>query len=263
MTTAETLLDGGVIWASEFEDGMCQEREDVEGRQRIGQMLFAVPEVVLQVVALGFKNIVVPVLDNPAGSTTCSQLHGIFDVHVQIGYPTIVVGLQPLRVSHDQFNPVHAKRAVLSGQGHTLGEADGPCAFPSVGLPAHRDDGLKVTRFQKIEPLVCGLVGLPQAGKDEMYAVKQDFPAKRHMRVEIVAEQDDVCPAQPFRSTVYPTLGGVDLTVLFQCAVLRCDEFGAQWDGLPDIWRYEHGRYDLMAVNRPPVSVPRHEAVGT
>lgn len=61
-SVAEALPDDGVIRTDEFEDGVHQKREDVEGRQRVGQILFAVPEVVVKVVAFGFEDIVLPLL---------------------------------------------------------------------------------------------------------------------------------------------------------------------------------------------------------
>ena len=84
---AEAVPDWAVMSFGEFEDGVCQEREDVEGGERVGQMLFAVPEVVLQVVALGLELVVVAVLDMPAGSAARGQFQVVPGVHVQVGRP--------------------------------------------------------------------------------------------------------------------------------------------------------------------------------
>ena len=50
---AETGADQAVVPFGELEDGVRQERKDVEGGERVCQMLFAVAEVVVKMVALG------------------------------------------------------------------------------------------------------------------------------------------------------------------------------------------------------------------
>lgn len=111
--TGAAAGDEAVVPFGELVDGVRQEREDVEGGERVCQMLFAVAEVVVKMVALGFERVVVPVLDGPAGTAARGQLHGVPGVHIQIGRPAVAVGLPPLGVGHGQFDPVRPERAVL------------------------------------------------------------------------------------------------------------------------------------------------------
>ena len=51
----------------EMQDGMKQERQHVEGEQGHGEVLLAMTKIMLQVIALGFEDIVVFILAFPPG----------------------------------------------------------------------------------------------------------------------------------------------------------------------------------------------------
>ena len=168
---AEALTDQAVMPFGEFKDSVRQEGEDIEGCERVGQMFFSVPEIVLQVVTLGLERVVVAVLDAPAGASARDQFHGVQGIHVHVGHPAVAVGLPSLRVGHGQFDPCQARRAVLGGERDALREADCPCPLAPVVLPAGLPHGPDIAFLQEVDPLVRGLVGLPEAGEDEMQSV--------------------------------------------------------------------------------------------
>jgi hypothetical protein len=71
---ASLLSDALVGGINEVQDGMEQESENVEGEQRHGEVVLAMTKIMLQVIALGFEDIVVFILAFPSGpSGMCQQ----------------------------------------------------------------------------------------------------------------------------------------------------------------------------------------------
>jgi hypothetical protein len=67
--------DGAVSIVQPFQCGMSEESHQVEGGQKVGQMLFAVSKVMVEVRAVVLEDIVVFVLDFPTGMACGDGLH--------------------------------------------------------------------------------------------------------------------------------------------------------------------------------------------
>ena len=66
-------------------DRMTGEGQQIEDREHGGQVLFAVPEIVLQVVAPGFQDIEAFVLDLPPCPATGGEVRDILPADIQVG----------------------------------------------------------------------------------------------------------------------------------------------------------------------------------
>ena len=104
---AEAISDQAVMPLRQFKDGVRQECENVDGGQRVGQVLLAVPKVVIQMVALGLEYVVVTVLDSPPGAGACGQFHSVSNIHIHVGRPAVAVGLSPSCIGYSQLDPVY------------------------------------------------------------------------------------------------------------------------------------------------------------
>src|SRR5512139_3071436 len=69
--------DGAVCIVQPFKRGMGEEGQQVEGGQKIGQMLLAVGKVMVEMIAVVLEDIVVFVLDFPTGTACGDGLHNI------------------------------------------------------------------------------------------------------------------------------------------------------------------------------------------
>jgi hypothetical protein len=96
-----------ILIIGQFQDGVEEKGEQVEGQQKTSQVLFAVAEVVLQVIALGFEDIVVFVFTLPAGLTGFDDLdHGLVREGM-IGDKGIMIQLLPgFAVGDDNLTPI-------------------------------------------------------------------------------------------------------------------------------------------------------------
>ncbi len=65
----QELAEALVARVHQIQHGVKQEGQEIEGGQQGGEVCLAVAEVVGQVIAFGFKRIVVSVLHLPAGAT--------------------------------------------------------------------------------------------------------------------------------------------------------------------------------------------------
>lgn len=77
LSRRQSILHGVVRGINPVQGGVRQEgQQDLRG-EKIGQVLFAMAEVVLKMVALGFERVVVLVLGFPACATCSSQFGNI------------------------------------------------------------------------------------------------------------------------------------------------------------------------------------------
>ena len=65
--SSQSLADGLVFLIHQFQDRVHQEGQQVERKEEGSQVLLAVSKVVLDMIALGFEDVIVLVLDLPAG----------------------------------------------------------------------------------------------------------------------------------------------------------------------------------------------------
>ena len=92
---------------------MEQEREQIEGQQSRRQMLFAVPEVVLEVVPFGLQGIVVLVFDLPPTAACLDQLLDVFEGDLMIGNEGILSSYLAAMVGHREACPVDLDGVLL------------------------------------------------------------------------------------------------------------------------------------------------------
>jgi hypothetical protein len=85
-----------------FTYGVTSKGRQIEDREHGRQMLPSVPEVVLQVVSLGFENIERFVLDLPSGPAGGGQFGDIVPPDIQIGDEAIAIGHFPAGIAEYQ-----------------------------------------------------------------------------------------------------------------------------------------------------------------
>ena len=104
--------DGTVSIVQPFQRGMSEESQQVEGGQKVGQMLFAVSKVMVEVIAVVLEDIVVFVLDFPTGTACGDGLHdSVFINGVRCG-PGIAVDKLLFVIGNGDLAPVHQQGIV-------------------------------------------------------------------------------------------------------------------------------------------------------
>ena len=91
---------------------MGEEGQHVEGGQKIGQILFAVGKVMVEMIAMVFEDIVVFILDFPSGTACGDCLHDIVFVNgVRCG-PRIAIDQLLFGIGDGDFAPVYQQGIV-------------------------------------------------------------------------------------------------------------------------------------------------------
>ena len=104
---------------------MVEKGQDVQGCQERGELLFAMTEVMFQVIALGLERIIVFVFDFPTGAAGGGKGGDVLVGDREIGYPAIEVEHLALGVGLGEFTPVDPEGILAFGQGHRVGIAIG------------------------------------------------------------------------------------------------------------------------------------------
>src|SRR5579862_8385316 len=96
-------------------------------------MLFAVAEVVFQMVAPLFENVVVLIFDFPPRSGGSDQTAHIVGADLPVGDEGVLIEQLALAVSDAQFTPVDLQSIIAIGQRHVIGPAT-LMMLPAVAL---------------------------------------------------------------------------------------------------------------------------------
>lgn len=225
--------DEPVVLIGEGEKGVIEKGQDVQSGQERSEMLFAVAKVMFQVLALGLKRVVVLVFDLPARPPRGDDRGDVGLGDFEVGNEAVAVKNFSLRVGDGQFTPVGLEAVLCVGQRHRMGITIG-VGFPLVaGVLNPQGEGLEILAgWEKVDPVVEGLVRLGFADKNEMETQKEAAPAGGLMGIEVVAEQGGLETRIGGSVLFEPSFGGGDLTVLLGVAVLWGDELRAERDGV-------------------------------
>jgi len=208
--------------------GMKREGQKVEGGENGGQALFAVAEIVFDVVAFGFQYIECLIFDFPSGTTAGGQFGDIVGADRKISDEAIAIGDGAAGVENLDLEPVDLQGIVAVAQRDIL---DPTVTVDDFDLTA-------LDRFfvaLKIDP---GDVFLDQgmrgrlADEDEMPVDGADGLAQGLAGEQIVAEIDRAKPGVVRPVGRQPPLRSGVLTVLFFRAILRGNEFWFERDDL-------------------------------
>ncbi|MGZ8914979.1 MAG: hypothetical protein ACXW1Z_17960 [Methylobacter sp.] len=91
---------------------MGEDGQQVEGGQKIGQMLFAVGKIVVEMIAVVLEDVVVFILYFPSGTACGDDLHdSLFVIGVRCG-PRIAVDQFLFSIGDGDFTPVHQQGIV-------------------------------------------------------------------------------------------------------------------------------------------------------
>ena len=91
---------------------MGEEGQQVEGGQKIGQILFAVGKVMVEMIAVVLEDIVVFILYFPSGTACSDRLHDIVFVNGVRYSPGIAVDNLLFSIGDGDFSPVHQQGIV-------------------------------------------------------------------------------------------------------------------------------------------------------
>lgn len=142
-------------------------------------MLFAVAEVMFQMVALGLEGVVVLVFNLPTRAARGDDAGDVFVGDLKIGDEGVFIKNFALLVGDGRLAPVDLQGTFALDQRNLVGIPVG-VMFPLVFLVLHTHlEGVDVLAgFQIRHPLVKVGVGIGFADKDEMKAVEQRAPTE-------------------------------------------------------------------------------------
>lgn len=200
-------------------------RQDDEGRQQGGQMLLAMAVVVFEMIALGFERVVVFVFYFPAAASRRDRL----------GYVVFREGMgggQRVLVDHLALCRRGRELAPIDVQG-IVGVAQGPGGGVAIGIelaagtgPTPANEGVdSAPTFQKGQPFVERGMRFGFADPEKVKSVMQHFLAERFMAVQVIAQNRHPERRIVARPWGEPTLGGIELAVLFRRPILRWHTF--------------------------------------
>ena len=133
LARGELLAQQPVLRVHPLQDGVGQEGQDDEAGQQGRQVLPAVAEGVLEVVALGLQGVVVLVLDFPAAAPGLDDLGDVAAVQRQAGGEGVAVQHLAVFVRGGEFAPIHLQRVVGIAQRDRAGVAVGVGLAPPAG----------------------------------------------------------------------------------------------------------------------------------
>ena len=229
---------------------MREQGQHVHSRQKAGQMLLAVAEIMFQVVALGFECVVVFVLDFSAAAARGDVLVGNFPV----AHPGAVIGRFAVFAGDGDLAPVDLQRALAFDERNIVGVAVDMLFPVALGVLGTRGDRVQVRALLQ-QPDSLGQMRMRGglAGEDEVPAVEQHVAAERLVGIDVVTQQRDVAVQSlqiPPGLFIDPALGGVDFAVLLVMAVLGHDELRTQGNGMLLSRGDDHGGYRTVVVDR-------------
>jgi len=226
----EGLADELIFCIAHPEHGMEQQGEQIEGSEQGGQMLFAVSEVVGQMVALGLQGIVVFVFHFPTGTPGLDDIGDVVGGNFVVGGKGIFVDNGAVGAGRGELTPVHLQGIVTVTQGDLVDETIGIglCLFAPT---ARLGQGLHATGdVDTGDPLVEGLVGIGFAYQHEVEPLREDRLTQGLAGVEVIAQHTSPQCAIACAMLGEPAFGGGVLAILLAVPVLGDNEFGLQRD---------------------------------
>src|SRR4051812_27316603 len=195
---------------------MDGEGQQVQADQDSGEILLAVSEAVLKVVALVLQNVERLVLDLPPGPATGGKFDDSVGTDRQIGDEAVAIGGLAAGVDDLDLEPVDDERIAPVAQRDIM--------EPAIAM----DEALLAALEGLLQPrqIGTGQVFLDQrmrrrlADEDEVPAGVQHRLAERLAREQIVAEIDRIKGAVAPSMRGQPALGGGGLAILLRRPVL-------------------------------------------
>lgn len=252
-----------VALIGQFQQGVQAKGQQVHCRQEAGEMLFAVTEVVFQMIAPVFEHVVVFVFNLPARPAGSHQPGHVVGAEEPVGDVTVAVKHRALGVGDGQLAPVDLQGIGSLSQRHAVGPLI-VVIFPAVALAFDpRFEGVQVAAFfQGVHPFGQIGVGVGFAGEEKMEVMQQHLPAEGLMGVKIVAQQRVVAGGVTLGVGGQPAFGGGDFAVLFLVSVLRRDEFGPQRQDLGMAGAHNDRSDGAVVISQLPVGMLDARAIG-
>ena len=179
-----------VTLVGEFQERVQSKGQQVHRDQEAGEVLLAVSEVVLQVIAPILEHVIALVLDLPAGASSRHQARYVVGADRPVGDEGVAVADFALRVGDGHFAPVDLERVLALGERHVVGPAI-KVVFPAVGFAfgAQLQGLQRAAGLQSFDPGTQMGVGSGLAGEQKMEPVQERLAAEGLMGVEIIAQQ--------------------------------------------------------------------------
>src|SRR5215510_153096 len=168
---------------------MTQKGQEVQTEQKRGQVLLAMPKVVLQMVAFGLEDVVLFVFALPASTARVRDVRDVVRVQAMIGDKAVVIELfARFGIDYRALEPIDRQSIVTMTQAHVIEVAIVP-HFREAAIPmATFKCGNPVVGLPKRQPLRERGMGVGFARQDEVKALGQGQRTKWRLTVEIIAQ---------------------------------------------------------------------------
>jgi len=229
--------------------GMEREGEQIEGDQDRRQSFLTVPEIMFEIVSVGFEHVERFVLYLPSGAATGGEFGDAAGGDCQIGDEAVVV--RPLALAIQDFDgePVDDQRVI--GGAHRHG---GEPAVDRCRSLAPYDSGLAVfLEFGAGEILGDGLMRSRFAGKDEVSAGLLNGGGDGLAGEQIIAQEDWSKAAYRRAVPGKPAFRGVAFAILLLRPILGRDELRRQRQDLLVARRHDAGAQKRVKILRAAV----------
>jgi len=179
---------------------MKGKRQQIQQDKQLRQMLFAMPEVVLQMIAVVLQHIEALVFDLPAGARASRNFDHVVRCHRQTGHESAIVGRFSLGIDDADPEPVDGQRVFSVAQRNALDPAvvidQAMLAGPAFG---HR----VLVQRRALDKLVQRLVTVFFAHEQEVRAGGEHRFGQRLATEQRIAQIDRAqlahAPAVPFK----------------------------------------------------------------
>ena len=226
------------------------EGDEVEGDEDGRQGLFAVAEIVLEVVAVVLEDVEGLVLDLPARAAAGGEFGDVVTIDRQVGDEAVAVGQLAGGVGDLDLQPVDREGVGAVAQGHVV--------EPSVAMDravAAVADGLAVLRENDARQVLAESgMRLRLAGEQEVSTHRLDRHADGLTGEQIVAEIDRLEMGISWAAGGQPAAGGSRLAVLLLVPVLRHDELRRQRQHMGVARRHHRCAEEAVEVFDPAVA---------
>ena len=167
---------------------MDRESDQIERDEDRREVVFAVAEIVFEIVPLRFQGVERLVLDFPPCSSGGGEVLDVVGVDRQVGNEAVARGDLAIGVADDDFQPIDVERVLAVADGHARHPA------PSVGeaLFSALDDLGQRRNFDADQRPVSRLVAVGFADKQKVRADGPDRLADGLFRIDVVAQIDRI-----------------------------------------------------------------------